>query len=382
MSSAERFVMISDSRLGRTSSGQIGTSNPGLLGDGWKRGLMLPEMTFAARVDPHLGSASAPMDVSVSPLPYYIGLRQFFRELPRTWITIFRLVRSNDVTISRVPGLVGVLTVASAVITSRPLALEVVGDPRDSLMGSRVRDRVLSSVGALVTRWAVRQADAVRYVTQRTLQSSFPAKEGAASIAFSSVQSAAWFTTPKGQESPDPRIVAVGSQDMMYKGHDLLIRALPEIRRRVPGTVLSLIGDGRLQGQLRALAVEMRVGPHVEFVGHLSERREVIERVDSAWVFAMPSRTEGLPRALVEAMARGKACVATRVGGIPELLAEESLVDAEDVPGLVDEISKLLVNDSLRKSRGIDSLKRAGIFHPQELEVRAGEWANAVRRLR
>ena len=100
-----------------------------------------------------------------------------------------------------------------------------------------------------------------------------------------------------------------------------------------------MIGEGRYRGELQQLATGLGVDTH--FTSQL-KRAEVMTQLDRADLFVLASRTEGLPRALLEAMARGLPCVATRVGGIPELLDDDVLCDGGSVAQLVDRIGAIL----------------------------------------
>lgn len=99
---------------------------------------------------------------------------------------------------------------------------------------------------------------------------------------------------------------------------------------------------------------------NVDFIGELphSEAMKVLTSCD---LFVLPSYTEGFPNVVLEAMALGKAVVATKVGAIPEMLASEcgSLVEVKDVDGLQASIQSLMLNPSRRISMGLNALKRA-----------------------
>lgn len=375
------FVMITDSRLATSADGCVATNDPALVGLGWHRGLEIPEMRLAARVDPVVGSGHLLVAGDVTPLAHYVGLAQFFRRAPRLIRQILGLVSTHDVVITRLPGLVGLVTVAIAVVLRRPRAIEVVGDPLDALGRDSLRRRLLSVVGQRATRWATRRGHAVRYVTQEILQAAYPAKPGAVTVGFSSVQSALWFSQEESPVATSPTVVALGSQEQLYKGHDLLIRALPAVRAAIPGARLQLLGDGVRQPELRLMCHELQVSDAVDFLGHVAAKADVIRAVDEAWVFAMPSRAEGLPRALVEAMARGKACVGTRVGGIPELLDESQLVDVDEEEALVATLVRLLSDAEERQRLGRRNRRAVEPYRPEALAASSRRWTAAVRAL-
>jgi glycosyltransferase involved in cell wall biosynthesis len=72
------------------------------------------------------------------------------------------------------------------------------------------------------------------------------------------------------------------------------------------------------------------ISEQIVFKGWVGERNEIFDLLDNADIFVLLSRTEGLPRSLIEAMARGLPCICSKAGGIPELLPEEDLVNIND----------------------------------------------------
>jgi glycosyltransferase involved in cell wall biosynthesis len=92
----------------------------------------------------------------------------------------------------------------------------------------------------------------------------------------------------------------------------------------------------------------------------------------------MASRTEGLPRALLEAMARGLACVGTTVGGIPELLKPDALVPPEDAPKLADKIQQFLSDPALMTEMASENLVKAQEYHMAKLERRLHRFLDHV----
>jgi glycosyltransferase involved in cell wall biosynthesis len=89
--------------------------------------------------------------------------------------------------------------------------------------------------------------------------------------------------------------------------------------------------------------------------------------LDAADLFLLPSRAEGLPRALVEAMARGLPCLASRIGGVPELLAEEDLLTPGDVRSTAAQIESALRRPERRARMAQRNLERARDFQEEQL---------------
>ncbi|MCZ4541781.1 glycosyltransferase family 4 protein [Dietzia maris] len=157
------------------------------------------------------------------------------------------------------------------------------------------------------------------------------------------------------QNGPDSQyIIAVGSQDQNYKGHDLLIQCMPKLLADFPQTSLVLVGDGRLQSDLRNLADSLSVTDRVHFYGFVSSRQQLATIISNAEVFAMPSRAEGLPRALIEAMSLGVASIGSRVGGISELLSDDVLFESESSEALYSKLKGLLADGPARRRIGLE----------------------------
>ena len=129
------------------------------------------------------------------------------------------------------------------------------------------------------------------------------------------------------QAGDRPVVIASVGRLVTQKGHDVLLDAMVDL----PRAVLVIAGDGPLRADLEARAEAAGIADRVRFLGHLSD---VSTLLDDADVFALMSRNEGLPLAIVEAMAAGLPVVATRVGGTAELVKDGEtgiLVEPGDV---------------------------------------------------
>jgi glycosyltransferase involved in cell wall biosynthesis len=106
------------------------------------------------------------------------------------------------------------------------------------------------------------------------------------------------------------------------KGYAYLLAAMQEVVSQYPRCRLIIAGNGPLKQELESLRDRLGLGQFVHFAGFLEDMGEFFRRID---VFLMPSLSEGLPMALLEAMACGKACIASEVGGVPEVLSSPDL---------------------------------------------------------
>jgi glycosyltransferase involved in cell wall biosynthesis len=119
--------------------------------------------------------------------------------------------------------------------------------------------------------------------------------------------------------SPRTPLLGIISRLVPIKGITHLISAMPDILRRFPDTHLAVAGDGEERTVLEQQARDSGIAPHVHFLGFRADVAAVTAALD---VFVLPSLNEGLGKVLVLAMALGVPVVATRVGGIPEVVKD------------------------------------------------------------
>jgi glycosyltransferase involved in cell wall biosynthesis len=129
---------------------------------------------------------------------------------------------------------------------------------------------------------------------------------------------------------------------------------------------------------LRARARSLGIESTVEFLGQV-DRDGVRRALDAADLFVLPSLTEGLPRALLEAMAKGLPAVASAVGGIPELLPPECLVPPGEVHRLAERIQQLMSSDAARAAAAERNRGVAGAYHERKQSAIRRAFCQAVR---
>jgi glycosyltransferase involved in cell wall biosynthesis len=243
------------------------------------------------------------------------------------------------------------LCVAVAATAGRPVVLQLhtgVGDI-DKFAGS------LDPIRRAVFRAAMRRADVVACVSSagaRRIEENFgvkgvivvpnpaPAVEGVRAPAASAAQN-----------GTRPRALYIGGFSNPAKGGHVLLRALPEIIERCPELDVTLAGSGTPPDEITSL---QRSHPGVHWAGWL-DQRAAREQVSQCDVFLMPSISEGLPIALLEAMAFGRAIVATKAGGIPEAVeddAEAILVPPADPEAFSAAVLRAVRDDRLRARLG------------------------------
>jgi glycosyltransferase involved in cell wall biosynthesis len=167
--------------------------------------------------------------------------------------------------------------------------------------------------------------------------------------------------------SPDWPVVGSVGRFEPVKGYDTLLEAAALLRTRQPKVQFLLAGEGKEESRLKRLAKELRVEDRVFFLGWQQEIPEILSALD---LFVLPSRNEGMGRALVQAMAMGKPIVATRVGGVPEVLGEGEaglLVPPDDPVQLSQAIEQLLTDRELARKLGEGGKRRAPAYSAERM---------------
>jgi glycosyltransferase involved in cell wall biosynthesis len=150
-----------------------------------------------------------------------------------------------------------------------------------------------------------------------------------------------------GLQDSQPLLLACGELSEV-KGHEWLLRAAGGIFAACPDAFIAIAGDGPLRAQLEALTAELDISRRVRFMGF---RRDVPALLSAADVFVMPSLSEGLPLAILEAMAAGVPIVASAVGGMPELLRPDQtgwLVEPRNAAQLARAVLDVLADTGAR----------------------------------
>ena len=243
-----------------------------------------------------------------------------------------------------------------------PVQIELHGDWRTAtrLYGSSSR-RFLSRPADRIGLWALRNADRVRPVSEvlaKLARDSGYTGPIDRFIAFSDYS--LFLESPVLPVPGDPQVLFVGVLER-YKGLDVLLDAWPTVLRSVPEARLTVVGAGSLEQTLEDRLVEDRLEQSVQMLAPMP-RAELRRLLDASSCLVLPSRSEGLARIVVEAMARGRSVVATRVGGIDELVLDGCngrLVPSEDSTALAGALVDVLGNRTRAQAMGAESRQRA-----------------------
>lgn len=317
--------------------------------------------------------------VEFAAIPCYIGPLDYFKRCLAVTKSIQNALAEVEIVILRAPGQLANVAASHLIAKDRPYGAEVVGDPYDAFAPGSDRHALrpffrwqqTHALGKLC-----RRASTTAYVTEFALQQRYPCSPQAFTTHYSSVE------LPEEafvEHAPEPRtmkqlhLITVGSLEHLYKGQDILLRALASCRQACLDLRLTIVGDGRKRLWLEELIKLLELTGVVRFAGQMPSGPAIREELDQADLFILPSRQEGVPRAMIEAMARGLPCIGSTVGGIPELLPESAIVPPGDSTALAAVISRFL-SVKVRQEAGIRNLEAARAYGDRELRSRRREF--------
>jgi glycosyltransferase involved in cell wall biosynthesis len=267
----------------------------------------------------------------------------------RTILSIARLSRSPDTSILQTHGYkANVLARVVAPFARCPWIAVLHGETWES---AKVRAYFA------LERLAVRAADRVLVVSESMARSLVARGLQAGKVRV--VHNACLIEGVSSDEAhvtPKEPIIGVVGRLSPEKGVEVALRVFELVRRRVPSAQLYVVGEGPERVALEEDARRLGLGDSVVWLGYQEDLKRLYSRMS---VFLLPSRSEGLPNVVLEAMALGLPVVATAVGGVPEVVTDGRsgfLTSSEDVEGLARRVADLLEDEPLRQRLAQDAL--------------------------
>jgi glycosyltransferase involved in cell wall biosynthesis len=300
---------------------------------------------------------------------------------------IIRSLSSSNFIVIRLPSFLGIYALILNVFLGRSYFIEFVGDPKEALMTSKenmnLPFKLFAYIFSELNKFFIKRADGVIYVTQYALQEAYPTK-GLVSYASNveiSIQEKFISIDYYKIHGEKFKIGLIGSFNNHYKGITEAINAMSLLNDSEKKIELHILGSGSLKNHYKSLAKKLDVNHMVFFDGILKGGGEVVNWLSSLDLYIQPSYTEGLPRALIEAMSVGLPAIATDVGGIPELLSEDALIKPYDSKALSEKIKFFVDSQQLRFEHGKLNYQKSKEYDQKVLKQRRTEFWKTARNI-
>lgn len=292
---------------------------------------------------------------------------------------IEQAVKEADVVISRLPCFIGNLVINEAVRQRKPYLIELVGCPWDSMWNHSIKGKFIAPSAYYATKKRVKNAKYVVYVTNEFLQNRYPTDGNSvncSNVMLESFDDGILEQRLKKIENNKNKKLVIGTTaavNIRYKGQQYIIEALGKLKSLgIDHFEYQLVGGGD-QTYLRAVADKFGVTDRVKFLGAMPHK-EVFNWLDTIDIYVQPSRQEGLPRALIEAMSRGLPAFGARTAGIPELLDSDMLFS--NTSRNIQEICTILQNmkPEKMKQQAIRNYSEAKKYDKEVIEERRNKF--------
>ncbi len=319
-------------------------------------------------------------------LPSLSTLRQLLFRSRSLDARVRSIIEFSDAVVARLPSEIGLLAVRHARRLNKPYAIEVVGCAWDGLFhNGALSARMYAGLGYLRNRHAIAEAPLVLYVTSSWLQERYPT--GGRSEIASNVYLRPM--DPEGNERREERLAqlvngrrpVLGTVASLYvksKGIQTALKSLARLRSFGLDLEYRVLGAGPPH-PWRELAGRFGIADLVHFDGTQTAGNGVLRWLDEIDVHLQPSFQEGLPRATLEAMSRGAACIGSTCGGIPELLPPERLHRPGDVAGLGRIIQRLATDPAAVEEASEADRDTARRYDLEELQERRRRFYSQLR---
>ena len=233
----------------------------------------------------------------------------------------------------------------------------VCGCPWDALWNHGWKGKIMAPLGFYDLRRAQNNAPYSIYVTNEFLQKRYPTSGnsiGCSNVNISTgidgvLDKRSEFIEKTIQKNCVLKIGTAAAVDVAYKGQEYVIRALELLKERGMCFEYHLIGTGD-DSRLRKIAKECNVENEVFFHGSLPHEK-VLDFLDEMNIYIQPSKQEGLPRSLIEAMSRGCLCLGSRTAGIPELIEAKFVFPKGNYNKMSQMLSGLTKEDFIIQAR-------------------------------
>lgn len=311
------------------------------------------------------------------PLPFFSGPIQYAMVYHKVGKAICNITDGCDAAILRLPSTVAQRVAARVMKSGIPYATELVFDAQDAIVAST------NFVDWLLWKRIHKQmvdicnnANGVACVTAHYLQSHYTSLRPDAFFAnYSSLAlPKSFFTSPRQHPKGKQFVISHVCTQVMFngrKGYNEIIMAIKLLKERKVNVRVEFAGPDYHNGMqlLSDLARKLGVEDRVKFIGGVN-RQQLSDYLEASDIYVMPTWAEGLPRVIIEAMAKGLPCITTPVSGNPELVSEYFLVGYSDINTLADRIEELVNNKALYEATSKENFNRSLQYEAVVLEKR------------
>lgn len=315
------------------------------------------EVSFMMRTKPIEGDRKftpVPKKVKVVSVPNFKSPKTYFSLKKKAEKIVERQIKQSDIIVLRSQSSIAQLSLPYIHKYKKPYIIESVGCSWDSYWNHGLIGKIVAPYMYFKTKNAIAEAKYVYYVTTEFLQKRYPTKGKTiccSNVVLDKLDEQTLETRLKKIKQFDPQkkliLGTAAALDTRYKGQEYVIQALKSLTKAGYNVEYRLAGgmtSSKPNSFLEDLAREQGVSDKVVFCGSLAAD-QMATYYDSLDIYVQPSKQEGLPRAVIEAMSRGCPVIGTSIAGIPELIQKEFLFKKGSTEELISALNRIMKAD-------------------------------------
>ena len=316
--------------------------------------------------------------IEIITIPMFRGPVQFLKAFFKIKKCINDVYSGVDAGVLRLPSIMGSYIGYGMIRRHIPYITENLYDSQDGYRSSeKITEKILWRMMDFLQRHLCYKADGVSCVTQYYMQRRYYSKKkNSFSSHYSTLALFPVFYT-KEREFPLQKtsysIAHIANPVVTNgrKGHEQMIQMLSNVKNRGLDVNVFFIGGGPENeiNKLKDLASKYSVADKVYFLGYLS-KAEIHNYLLVSDLYVMPTKAEGLPRVVIEAMSVGLPCISSKISGLPELLDDHFLTEYYDVESLSNLVVELLTTPSLYEKVSKENYEKSKQYEASILEKR------------
>lgn len=324
-------------------------------------------------------------NVCFSSIPFFQGPKEFVRKYFSVMNSLKKGIQKCDFAILRLPSTTAFAALRVIQKHKIPYATEIVFDCQDAVVSSEsfINKTIWRILHTMQVK-ACNNALGVSCVTKHYLQQHyFPTRKEAITSHYSSIELTPEFFLSE-RKFPNKDIfslvhVANQVQFNSRKGHNELIKVLSMLNKKRKRAEIFFIGEDYNGGiaLLSKLAEDLGVAEDVHFTGYLS-KQELRQQLENADIAILPTRAEGLPRVVIEAMALGLPCITSSVSGNPELINKDFLVGYDDVAGMARACNSLIDSKEIYERESRENFAKSKEYSTEVLNPRRTQFYKSL----
>lgn len=321
--------------------------------------------------------------IDILGLPVFRGPKDYARNFFAIKKRLKNVFDGYDTAICRVPSTTAFNLCSVARRYKIPYAVEVVANPKSLInFYTSPIHKFLMRLWHFQLKKAIKDAIGVSYVTREALQKIYKPSPSAFTEYYSSLSlNTSFFLGGRVYEKKKTYKICHVCNPIKSpgKGHSEIIKMIPLLKEKGIDCEAVFVGQRtEYADYLDKLAIESGIENNIHYAGFIGVN-DLLEVYKQSDIMVFFSHSEGLPRVVLEAMACGLPCVASNVGGIPELLQKSDIFDFHDVEGGATRVFEILTNKDIYENDSVRNYEESLLYRNEILQMRRDAFYNKLK---